>query len=288
MENISGVKKKERYPVEIKTYPYLQDHYFEGQAILPAVEALIIMATAAAANFSQINVCLQKQARFPRFLSIDPQEQIKKVFADIEEADDGSLSVTIFTMAKAKTGIISRTMEHAYVEFGLTQAKEYPATPLPDFKHLGGKLFNVPAAAIYRELVPFGKAYQNIIGELSLSPEGAIAQLYGGEGEANDDLIGSPLPLDAALHVACCWGQRYTGIVAFPVGFEKRIIYRKTKKERKYVGRVIPVNISREPLIFDALIYDLDGVIYESISGIQMRDVSQGRLHPPDWIKADL
>jgi hypothetical protein len=174
------------------------------------------------------------------------------------------------------------------VEFGLTQAKEYPATPLPDFKHLGGKLFNVPAAAIYRELVPFGKAYQNIIGELSLSPEGAIAQLYGGEGEANDDLIGSPFPLDAALHVACCWGQRYTGIVAFPVGFAERIIYRKTKKERKYVGRVIPVNISREPLIFDALIYDLDGIIYESLSGIQMRDVSQGRLRPPDWIKAGL
>jgi hypothetical protein len=288
MENISGVKKKERYPVEIKTYPYLQDHYFEGQAILPAVEALIIMATAAAANFPQINVCLQKQARFPRFLSIDPQEQIKKVFADITEAADGSLSVTISTMAKAKTGIISRTMEHAYVEFGLTQAKEYPATPLPDFKHLGGKLFNVPAAAIYRELVPFGKAYQNIVGELSLSPEGAIAQLYGGEGEASDDLIGSPFPLDAALHAACCWGQRYTGIVAFPVGFEKRIIYRKTKKERKYVGRIIPVDISREPLMFDALIYDLDGIIYESVSGIQMRDVTKGRLRPPDWIKADL
>jgi len=26
--------------------------------------------------------------------------------------------------------------------------------------------------------------------------------------------------------------------------------------------------------------------MYESISGIQMRDVSQGRLHPPQWIKA--
>src|ERR1035437_5120745 len=148
MEIISGVKKKERYPLEIKAYPYLQDHYFEGQAILPAVEALIIMATVASLNFPQINVCLQKQARFPRFLSIDPQEQIKKVFADIEPAADGALSVTI-----------------------------------SDWKHLGGKRFNVPAAAIYRELVPFWKAYQNIVGELSLSPEGAIAHLYGGGGE---------------------------------------------------------------------------------------------------------
>jgi len=282
------VNKKERYPLEIKDYPYLQDHYFEGQAILPAVEALIIMATAAAANFPQINVCLQKQARFPRFLSINPQEQVKKVFADITEAADGLISVTISTMAKAKTGIISRRLEHAHVEFAASPVQDHPTPTAPDWKHLGGKCVNVPAATVYRELVPFGKAYQNIIGELSLSPEGAVAHLYGGEGEANDDLIGSPFPLDAALHAACCWGQRYTGIVAFPVGFAERIIYRKTKKERKYIGRIIPINISREPLMFNALIYDLDGIIYESVSGIQMRDVTQGRLRPPDWIKSDL
>ena len=288
MEIISGVKKKERYPVEIRTYPYLQDHYFEGQAIFPAVEALIFMARVAVANFPQINVCLQKQARFPRFLSIDPQEQIKKVFADIGEAADGALSVSITSMAKAKTGIISRTLQHACVEFASSPAQDYPASPPADFQHLGGKCINVPAAAIYRGLVPFGKAFQNIVGDLSLSPAGAIAYLYGGEGEANDDLIGSPFPLDAALHAACSWGQRYAGIVAFPVGFEKRIVHRKTKKERKYVSRIIPVDVSREPLIFDALIYDLDGIIYESVSGIQMRDVTQGRLRPPDWIKADL
>jgi hypothetical protein len=288
MEIISQVKNKDRYPVEIKACPYLQDHYFEGQAIFPAVEALIILAGVAVANFPHINVCLQKQARFLRFLSIDPQEQIKKVFADITKTADCALSVTISTMAKAKTGIISRMLENAYVEFATLPLKEHPFPTLADFQHLGGKCFNVPAAAVYRELVPFGKAFQNIVGELSLSPEGAIAHLYGGEGEANDDLIGSPFPLDAALHAACCWGQRYTGIVAFPVGFAERIIYRKTKKEKKYIGRIIPVNVSREPLLFDALIYDSDGIIYESVSGIQMRDVSQGRLKPPDWIKADL
>lgn len=282
------MKKKERYPLEIQVYPYLRDHYFEGQTIFPAMEALIVMAKVAAANFPQINVCLQRQACFPRFLSIDPQEQIKKVFADITDADDDSLSVTIFTMGKAKTRIISRQLEHAYVEFAASPAQENPTPPVVDFQYPGGKCFNVSATAIYRELVPFGKAYQNIIGDLSLSPEGAISQLYGGEGEASDDLIGSPFPLDALLHAACCWGQRYTGIVAFPVGFAARIIYRKTKKEGKYIGRIIPVNVSREPLIFDALIYDLDGIIYERVSGISMRDVSHGRLLPPDWIKANL
>jgi hypothetical protein len=288
MEIISGVKKKERYPVEIRVYPYLHDHYFEGQVIFPAVEALIVMATVAVANYPQINVCHQRQARFPRFLSIDPQEQVKKIFADITEAADGSLSVSIKSMVKAKTGAISRMVEHAYVEFAASPVLEDSVPPLVDFQHLGGKHFNVPAATIYRDLVPFGKAYQNITGELSLSSECAIAHLYGGEGEVNDDPIGSPFPLDAALHAACCWGQRYADIVAFPVGFAERIIYRKTKKEGKYIGRIIPVDVSREPLMFDTLIYDLDGTIYESVSGIQMRDVSQCRLKPPDWIRVDL
>lgn len=282
------MKKKERYPVEIRVYPYLHDHYFEGQVIFPAVEALIVMATVAVANYPQINVCHQRQARFPRFLSIDPQEQVKKIFADITDADDGSLSVSIKSMVKAKTGAISRMVEHAYVEFASSSLLEPLVPPLAGFQHLGGKLFNVPSAAIYRDLVPFGKAYQNITGELTMSPEGAIAHLYGGQGEANDDLIGSPFPLDAAMHAACSWGHRYAGIVSFPVGFAERIIYRKTKKGREYYGKIIPVNNSRESLLFDALIYDLDGTIYESVSGIQMRDVSQGRLKPPDWIRVDL
>ena len=288
MEIISDVKKKERYSVEIKAYPYLQDHYFEGQAIFPAVEALITLAKAAVANFPQINVCHQRQARFSRFLSIDPQEQIKKVFADITEVNDGALCVTISTLAKAKTGTISRMLQHAYVEFASSPAQDYPAPQLVDIKYMGGKCVSIPAEAIYRELVTFGKAYQNIIGDLSLSPEGAAARLYGGEGEADDDLIGSPFPLDAAMHAACSWGQRYTGIVALPVGFAERTIYRKTKKGTEYIGRIVPVKVSREPLIFDAFIYDLNGIIYEIVSGIQMRDVTQGRLRPPAWIKADL
>ena len=100
-------------------------------------------------------------------------------------------------------------------------------------------------------------------------------------------MLGSPFPLDAAMHAACVWGQRFSGIVPFPTGFEKRIIYQKTKKKGVYLGRVVPVNIKPDSMIFDAWIYDSDGVIYESVSGIQMRDVSQGRLKPPDWIRVN-
>jgi hypothetical protein len=155
-------------------------------------------------------------------------------------------------------------------------------------KKLEGNCISVPSTTIYRDLVPFGTAYQNIVGDLSVSPEGALAYLSGGGNEADEDLLGSPFPLDAAMHAACVWGQRFGGIVPFPTGFEKRVIYQKTKKGGAYLGRIVPVKVNHESLIFDAWIYDLDGIMFESISGIQMRDVSQGRLLPPDWIKAEL
>ena len=130
---------------------------------------------------------------------------------------------------------------------------------------LGGKSISVPAATIYRELVPFGRAYQNIIGDLTVSPEGALAYLSGGNVEADDSLLGSPFPLDAAMHAACVWGQRFSGMVPFPTGFEKRFIYQKTKKGDSYLGRVMPVKVDQQSLMFDAWIYGLDGVIYEAI-----------------------
>jgi hypothetical protein len=146
----------------------------------------------------------------------------------------------------------------------------------------------VPAATLYRELVPFGTAYQNIMGDLAVSPEGALATLSGGNYEADENLLGSPFPLDAAMHAACVWGQRFSGMVPFPTGFKKRFIYQKTKKGGRYLGRVVPVNVDQESLMFDAWIYDFNGVIYEAISGIKMRDVTQGRLRPPQWIQASV
>jgi hypothetical protein len=89
------------------------------------------------------------------------------------------------------------------------------------------------------------------------------------------------------MHAACVWGQRFAGIVPFPVGFEQRIVYQKTKKREEYLGRVVPSSINKESLLFDAWIYKED-VIYESISGIKMMDVTKGRMRPPDWIKVDL
>ena len=307
----------------MEVFSYLQDHHIEGKAVLPAVEALIILARIAKTNFPQVeplpqepespfqnatsrdgqkafnpqrelgafcrgvNIRCMRKARFFRFLSISPEARRMEIIVDLDRTDHGVVA-SLLTSVKSKTGTISRTVEHARVEFAAADSALSPM-PLPIVvKKLGGNCINLPSTAIYRELVPFGTAYQNIDGDLSVSPEGALAYVSGGGNEADEDLLGSPFPLDAAMHAACVWGHRFCGIVPFPTGFEKRLIYKKTKKGGIYLGRVVPVNSEHNSLTVDIWIYDSDGVIYESISGIQMRDTSQGRLKPPEWIKADL
>jgi len=286
MEIISSLNQNKRHYCEIEIYPYLRDHHLEGRAILPAVEMLIILAKAVKINYPQMELNCLLNASFSRFLTISPDTLCLPVVVDMKNSDDGgSIKAFLSTSIKSKTGDIRRTVEHACVEF---VAADSPVI-LPPVSHgmnkQEGSCLKVSSTAVYRELVTFGAAYQNITGDLSVSTESASAVVSGGNYEADEELLGSPFPLDAVLHIACVWGQRFAGMVSFPVGFEKRVIFQKTKKGENYVGHVAPVSITGKMLIFDALIYKND-VLCESISGIQMKDVSAGRLKPPPWIRA--
>ncbi|OGP67611.1 MAG: hypothetical protein A2031_09620 [Deltaproteobacteria bacterium RBG_19FT_COMBO_43_11] len=286
MDIVPQINKKTRYTQEMEIYPYLRDHHFEGKVILPAVETLIALANVVKLNFPQISINCLLKARFGRFLLIAPEKQRLEILVDIEDAGNNNITAVLLTSIKSKKSAISRALEHARVEFGAADYAPDPAPPFRFVEKLQGSCISVPSVTIYRELVPFGTAYQNIIGDLSVSREGALAYLAGGSGEADENLLGSPFVLDAAMHAACVWGQRFTDIVSFPVGFEKRVIYQKTKKGGSYLGRIVPVDAKKESLIFDVWIYDLNGAIFEIIRGMQMRDVTQGRLNPPQWIKA--
>ncbi len=285
MEVISGINQKKRYLFGIEVYPYLLDHHLEGKAILPAVEALIVLAHAVKTNYPQSALNSLKSARFPRFLNIVSETKLQPVFIDIEDAADGGIVASLLTSIKSKTGNISRGVEHARVAFSTADSQEGCASPFHKVKKMEGECISIPSKTIYRELVPFGKSYQNIVGDLSVSSKGALAYVYGGNDEADEELLGSPFPFDAVMHAACVWGQRFSGRVYFPVGFEERVIYQKTKKGEEYLGRVAPISSTQETLIFDAWIYDKDDKLCESISGIQMKDVTKGRMRPPEWIR---
>ncbi len=272
--------------LEIEIGKYLHDHHFEGRCVFPAVEALKVLAQIVQNHFPKGDLRCLNKARFPRFLTIPPEMQKLPVIVEIDNTLDRGISAWLMTSIRSKTGGIGRNLEHARVEFPRADSTHDTIPPPTDLENPEEPVVVVPDGSIYPGLIPFGKAFQNIVGSVSLWPEGASASLSGGDQGKEDDRLGSPFPFDAAIQVACVWGQRFTEYVLFPVGFEKRIIYQKTKIGRVYHCRIFPAGSHQNVHLFDVLIVDSQGTLHEEIRGIQMQDVSQGRLHPPSWIKA--
>ena len=286
MENFSRLILPRRCLWKIQINPYLYDHHLEGSAVFPAAEAAIELARVVKNNFPQAYFNNLTEASFPRFLSLPENAEEVMVSINIERSDAAGITASLLSSIASKTGNIRRTVEHARMQFSPIAAHHCAAHPFDFSEKLEGESINVPAAVIYRDVVPFGRVYRNISGDVTVSPGGALGYIYGGNAEADDELLGSPFPFDAVLQMACIWAQRYTDVVPFPVGFAQRNIYQKTKKRTEYLGRVEPVAVASQPFIFNAWIFDQQGALYEAIQGIRMRDVSGGRMKPPAWIKA--
>jgi len=283
MANLSRENLKSRFRVALSTPAYLKDHSFEGRIVFPAVEAMITLARAMGNRYPGAALRTLTQAHFPRILAVDPAGSQTDAEIELSVSDTG-ISASLLTTLEIKARTMSRTLEHARVTFTGGTALPEASISFRQARKLETECINVPAAAIYRELIPFGPAYQNIVGDLSVSEDGALADIRGGSGEADESLLGSPFVLDAAMHAACVWGQRFAGIVAFPVGFDHRTIHQPTRRGGSYLARIKPVQTRCEPLIFDVWIFDQNGIIHESIGGLRMRDVTRGRMRPPDWL----
>jgi hypothetical protein len=146
-------------------------------------------------------------------------------------------------------------------------------------------LFSFSCRRLYADLVPFGSAYHNVVGEVSLTRVAATATVSGGDLREAIGPLGSPFPIDAAMHVACAWGQRYHNVVAFPVGFDRREIIFPTSAGETYRCRVFPLGEEGAVLRFNIWLFGKDDQPAEVILGLRMRDISGGRLKPPAWVR---
>ena len=288
MARLSQITESVRLAVNIPVQPYFPDHCFEGNAVLPAVEALQLLATAVKDFRPDTATAVMADARFDKFLYIQPGTTQIVAFVDIGVHEDGAITAGLLTKNKSNKSSITRIKEHATVRFPVIKP-DFSDQPLERICALEGICIEIAADEIYRDLIPFGPAYHNIQDILYISEAGAIAKA-GVPASYNDSdnpgPLGSPFVLDAALHAACVWGQRYTRTVAFPIGIEKRVIFKRTRSAEAYFSRILPVRTKPDLLIFDIWIYDQNGDLFEVVSGVQMRDVSAGRIKPPQWIVA--
>ena len=287
MEGLPQIIETVRLPVHIQVDPYLLDHRFEAKAVLPAVETMQLLAIIVK-NFRPVtDITSITDAHFNKFLYIEDGITQVSAFCDMAIFENGDIKAALVTKRRSPKSTITRAKEHGGLRFS-GRAPVMPKAPLDPTANLNGVCFEISAEKIYRDLVPFGKAYQNIHGQLRISEDGATASTHAlslNAAAVNCVEMGSPFPLDAAFHAACVWGQRYAQIVAFPIGIEKRVIFKPTIPGTTYLSRIIPVRKNTDLLTFDIWIYGNDGQLYEGAWGVHMRDVSAGRLKPPQWIR---
>ncbi len=271
--------------VSIAVNPWLFDHRFEGTAVLPAVEMLQHMARAVQSHVAGSAVTFMKHASFDRFLRIEPACAAIDARCSLAMAENGEILATLSTASQAGSSGVTRLKEHARVSFAASApgAAQPPADALSAF-HIPG--FEIPAARLYAELVPFGPAFQSVQGRVTLTESAAAARVHAADLPGATGPLGSPFPLDGAMHAACAWAQRYCGIVAFPVGFDERLIVNPVVPGEIVSCAAIPLSVHEGVIKFDFWLCDQDGGLREMVKGFVMKDVSGGRLTPPAWVRS--
>jgi hypothetical protein len=283
MEDHSRMRERTRLPLVIPVLPYLKDHHFEGKIILPAVEILQRLAGSAQAYRPDAYVRCMRAASFDRILYIEKNHEVIEAGNELEIYESGRIVSQLITIGKVKDTTMTRTKIHAVVSF--MPVKENITGPPTDLPSARDSLFyKVTSRKLYRDLVPFGPSFQNINGDILLSEGIILARVRAAEHPAPSETLGSPFPLDGAMHAACAWGQRFHHIIAFPVGFEKRVISDPTAPGETYLCTILPVPGNGESLKFDIWIHDSSGNLREEVRGVIMKDIFGGRVRPPDWI----
>jgi len=296
MENLSQPVETIAIPLVISVPVYLRDHDIDGFVVLPAVEALQIVARSRPDRLEGDSF-RQERAVFHHPLVIDASTaEIQAVHEYVRYAD-GRRHSRLTTLRSGRQMKLTRRMEHLSVWFvpedradaGCGDRYETDSPPDPGDAILHAvPTFRVSVDRLYDELVPFGPAYRNVRGDVFLTETGISATVSGGDFPEAAGPLGSPFPLDAAMHAACVWGQRYRNRVVFPVGFDRREILSPTRTGETYLCRIMPLPDEGAVLCFDVGLHDLQRRPVETIRRLKMREIFGGKRTPPAWVREGL
>jgi hypothetical protein len=261
--------------VTLPEMAFLDDHAIAGKAIVPAVELLdLLVHVVARSDGALVAGPLNMRAvRFPRFL---PAEDLPRCTFEVALAEaDGGRRATFSSRIALPNGV-ARTRVHAEVAFG--GEAEFVVPPA---ERKGN--FEISADRVYRELVRFGPHFRTLRGSLRLASAGAWAEVESPlPPHPRPSRAGCPYLLDGAMHLACVWGQRYAGIVAYPTGFASRTIVSPIASGRRRVVAA-PRTVEPRRLVFDLWLTDEQDRVCDAIRGLVMAPLSAGEP-PPSWI----
>jgi len=257
-------------PITIPVQPWFKDHRFNGTIVLAAVETLLLLATEIHNKYPKIDIRVMEDARFLRFLEIPPQNTSIEALIDCRKTADGSIQAKLLSRVRFRS--MTRILEHGEVVFPAAK-KDGASASSPE--PLEDAVTKVSADRIYRELVPFGPAYHTLQETLFLSARGASGILRAPALPETTimEFLGSPFPLDGALHAACVHGRQSVDFIPFPVGFNRRVVTCATQPGKNYRTKVFFIDRTEDQLVYDLEIFDSTGRTCETVTGIRMRKV---------------
>jgi hypothetical protein len=269
-------------PVTLPVPPELVDHTIQGKAIVPAallLDLVVRVATEQNVGAEATALLILRDAVFPRFLPADeaPRCHFEIAFDDAPAESTKVGTRAILTSRITLAGGIRRTRTHAAVTLGGS------FSPLPLPPPVMGCELELPADRAYTELILFGPRYRNLRGAVRLAPDGGNGCVCSPKPMGPEpSRAGCPYLFDSAMHLACLWGQRYAGVVAYPTGFSGRAIaVPLAHGERRCV--VVPRSVAPSNLVFDLWLTDERDRVCDTIVGLAMVPLAGGP-RPPNWI----
>jgi hypothetical protein len=143
--------------------------------------------------------------------------------------------------------------------------------------------FEMPSERAYAELIKFGPRYRNLRGSVRLGSAGATGRVCSPEPPfAEPSRAGCPYLFDSAMHLACLWGQRYAGYVAYPTGFTARVIAAPVARGERFCT-VVPRSVDPDRLSCDVWLTDTEQRVCDVVVGLAMVPLVGGP-QPPTWI----
>ncbi len=264
-----------RIPCNISVQPWFEDHCIGGRICLPAVETMLFLAAQCASIHPETDIRIMEDVCFGKFLEIPPTAARMETLVEYSANTASRMQVKLLSHIRLKA--MARIKEHGEIFFPagtIDNRSLQNIDPTPPTNTTA----EISAAQLYDEIVPLGSRYHTLQGKLLLTKDEAWGKLKAPEISfcyAVQDMIGSPFPLDGALHAACVLGQRLTDLVLFPVGFFRRIISRPTLPGGHYLTRVTMTAIKHREIVFDVNIFNNEGLLYETVNGLRMRDIGQ-------------